>query len=630
MRDAGFLFCISMLEKQKTMRKNKFKAYLSCVFLFGLFFAMSSSRAQSIRPANPESNQEVKEYPKNHPDVVDKKMAGLLQLIRFAYVEEVDMAPIVEKGMVAMLEELDPHSAYISAKDLQKMNEPLVGNFDGIGVSFQPNNDSIVIIEVIADGPSSKVGLLAGDKIVTIDTMDATGKNATRDFVFKHLRGKKGTKVDVGIKRQGEPEILHFEIIRDKIPLNSVNTYFMVDKENGYIMLTRFARTSVEEVRAALKELKSQGMKNLILDLRGNTGGYLDVAVDLADEFLPKDELVVYMEGKAQPKEPFYATKNGFFTKGRVVVMVDEGSASASEILSGALQDWDRAIIVGRRTFGKGLVQRPFGLSDGSNVRLTIARYYTPSGRCIQKPYEDGMEAYYKDIMNRYRHGEMLNPDSINLPDSLRYQTAGGRIVYGGGGIMPDVFVAVDTQRASDYYMALRAKNLMNRFVLDRLDGQREQYLAEYPDFEHFYENFRMDEAFMQEFYDYAAGHGVPYTNFKKAQAGKFLQELITAMQSDSVLDKAVSYEDYMSMVLWTQDSMQSYLMEKAKAEDARQKAYAAESDKFLRAQLKAMFANNLYGSEYYYQVTKDVDDAFARALEVLKDKKLFNELGIQ
>ena len=261
------MFCISMLEKQKTMRKNKFKAYLSCVFLFGLFFAMSSSRAQSIRPAHPESNQEVKEYPKNHPDVVDKKMAGLLQLIRFAYVEEVDMAPIVEKGMVAMLEELDPHSAYISAKDLQKMNEPLVGNFDGIGVSFQPNNDSIVIIEVIADGPSSKVGLLAGDKIVTIDTMDATGKNATRDFVFKHLRGKKGTKVDVGIKRQGEPEILHFEIIRDKIPLNSVNTYFMVDKENGYIMLTRFARTSVEEVRAALKELKSQGMKNLILDL---------------------------------------------------------------------------------------------------------------------------------------------------------------------------------------------------------------------------------------------------------------------------------------------------------------------------------------------------------------------------
>ena len=599
--------------KQNMMRKNKFKVCLSCALLFGLLFAMPSSQAQTPRPANPESNQEVKEYPKNHPDVVDKKMAGLLQLIRFAYVEEVDMAPIVEKGVVTMLEELDPHSAYISAKDLQKMNEPLVGNFDGIGVSFQPNNDSIVIIEVIAGGPSSKVGLLAGDKIVTIDTMSATGKNANRDFVFKHLRGKKGTKVNVGIKRQGEPEILHFEIIRDKIPINSVNTYFMVDKENGYIMLTRFARTSVEEVRDALKDLKSQGMKNLILDLRGNSGGYLDVAVDLADEFLPKDELVVYMEGKAQPKEPFYATKNGFFTKGRVVVMVDEGS-----------------IIVGRRTFGKGLVQRPFGLSDGSNVRLTIARYYTPSGRCIQKPYKDGMEAYYKDIMNRYRHGEMLNPDSINLPDSLRYQTAGGRVVYGGGGIMPDVFVAVDTQRASDYYVALRAKNLMNRFVLDRLDGQREQYLAEYPDFEHFYENFRMDEAFMQEFYDYAAEHGVPYTNFKEAQAGKFLQELIKAMQSDSALDKAVSYEDYMSRVLWAQDSMQSYLMEKARAEDARQKAYAAKSDKFLRAQLKAMFANNLYGSEYYYQVTKDVDDAFARALEVLKDKRLFDELGIQ
>lgn len=614
------------------MKKNlSFAVHTGWAFMvfFLSWTAIQPLAAQGSRSPHRNSGDVEIELPRNSPALVEQKMGGLLQMIRFAYVEDIDMAPVVEKGIVEILEELDPHSAYISAKDVKKANEPLVGNFDGIGVSFQPNNDSIVIIEVIAGGPSAKVGLLAGDKIVRIDSLDATGKNATRDFVFKHLRGKKGTQVEVGIKRKGVPEVMDFEIVRDKIPLHSVNTYFMIDKENGYIMLDRFSRTSMDEIRAALTDLKQQGMKNLILDLRGNSGGYLDVAVDLADEFLPKDELVVYMQGKAQPKETFHATKKGLFTKGRMVVMVDEGSASASEIVSGALQDWDRAVIVGRRTFGKGLVQRPFNLSDGSQVRLTIARYYTPSGRCIQKPYKDGLEAYYQDIMNRYRHGEMVNPDSVNLPDSLRYQTMGGRTVYGGGGIMPDVFVAVDTQRASDYYVALRSKNLLNRFVLGVLENDREQFLETYPDFESFYKDCGMNDTFMQKFYDYAAEKGVPHTNFKEAQAGKFLQELLNAMQADTALDEARSYEDYMSRVLWSQDSMQAYLMERAKAEDARQREYAEASDKYLKAQIKALLASNLYGSKYYYQVTKDVDEAFARALAVLKDKKLFDKLGI-
>lgn len=556
-------------------------------------------------------------------------MGALLQMIRHAYVEDVDMAPIVEKGMTQMLEQLDPHSAYIPAKDLERANEPLVGNFDGIGVSFQIYEDSVMIIDVISGGPSEKVGLMPGDRIVSIDTLSATGKNATTSFVFKHLRGKKGTKVEVGIKRNGVDEIIRFEIIRDKIPLHSVDTYFMVDKRNGYIRLDRFSRSSAEEVANALEELKKQGMKNLILDLRGNTGGYLDIAVDLADHFLPKDRLVVYMKGKGDAREDFRTTKKGLFTTGRMVVMIDENTASASEILSGTLQDWDRAIVVGRRSFGKGLVQRPFNLPDKSNVRLTIARYHTPSGRCIQKPYKDGTEAYYKDIMNRYNHGEMVHPDSIRMPDSLRYYTAGKRVVYGGGGIMPDVFVPADTQRASDYFIALRSKNMLNKFVLKILDSEREEYLKKYPDFKTFQRDFEMSDAFMNKFYAYAEEKGVSHVDFKASQAQKFMQEMLKEMQSDSTLNKVKTYEEYMGKVLWSQDKMKEYLLKKAQQEDKDQRMYAASSDKFLRAQLKALFASNLYGTKYFYQVTKEVDEAFQRAVQVLNDKDLFERTGI-
>lgn len=576
-----------------------------------------------------KNDSEQPEFPRNHAALVENKMGALLQMIRYAYVEDVDMAPIVEKGITGILEQLDPHSAYIPAKDLERTNEPLVGNFDGIGVSFQIYEDSVVVIDVISGGPAEKVGMQPGDRIVTIDTLQATGKNATTNFVFTHLRGKKGTKVEVGIKRKGKEDLILFEIIRDKIPLHSVDTYFMVDKRIGYIRLDRFSRTSAEEVAAALTDLKKQGMRNLILDLRGNTGGYLDIAVDLADQFLPKDRLVVYMQGKAQPREEYRTTGKGLFTEGRMVVMIDENSASASEILSGTLQDWDRAILVGRRSFGKGLVQRPFNMPDKSNVRLTIARYYTPSGRCIQKPYKDGMEAYYKDLMNRYRHGEMVNPDSIHLPDSLRYHTAGNRVVYGGGGIMPDVFVPADTQRASDYYIALRSKNLLNKFVLGILDGERESYLKRYPEFKAFDKGFEIDDAFMEKFYAYAGEKGVPHTNFKAAQAQKFLQDMLKEMQADSMLSEVGTYGEYMEKVLWDETRMKEYLRRKAVQEDENQRMYAEASDKFLRAQIKALLASNLYGAKYYYQVTKDVDEAFQRALRVIEDKALFEKNGI-
>lgn len=598
-------------------------------FLFIAVALLLAVSGQAQNERSKKQNQEETEFPRNHVSLVENKMGTLLQMIRYAYVEDVDMAPIVEKGIVNMLEQLDPHSAYISAKDVQRANEPLVGNFDGIGVSFQVFEDSIMIVDVISGGPSQKVGLLPGDRIVRIDTMDATGKNANTQFVFKNLRGKKGTKVEVGIRRKGVAETMFFEIERDKIPLHSVDTYFMIDKKNAYLQLDRFSRTSAEEVAKALAELKKQGMKNLILDLRGNTGGYLDIAVDLANQFLPKDRLVVYMQGKATEREEFRTKEKGLFTEGRMVVLIDENSASASEILSGALQDWDRAVVVGRRSFGKGLVQRPFNLPDHSNVRLTIARYYIPSGRCIQKPYKDGMEAYYKDIMNRYRHGEMVHPDSIKMPDSLRYYTAGNRLVYGGGGIMPDVFVPADTQRASDYYIALRSKNLLNRYVLHVLDENREYYQKNYPDFKTFKSNFEVDDAFMQAFYDYAAEKGVPHNNFKKAQADKFLHEFIQAMQADTSLAKVKSYSEYMEKVFGTEAEMKQNLREKAQKEDEAQQVYNERSDKFLRAQLKALFASNLFGTPYFYRITKDVDEAFIKAVEVLEDKALFERMGI-
>lgn len=601
---------------------------ISIISIWAVLSFSASLWAQGGHPARKQAADEP-ELPRNHVSLVENKMGTLLQMIRYAYVEDVDLAPIVEKGIVNILEQLDPHSAYIAAKDLKRTNEPLVGNFDGIGVSFQIFEDSVMIIDVISGGPSRKVGLLPGDKIVRIDTMDATGKNATTHFVFTHLRGKKGTKVEVGVKRKGVEEIMFFEIERDKIPLHSVDTYFMLDKKNGYLQLDRFSRTSAEEVADALADLKKQGMKNLVLDLRGNTGGYLDVAVDLVDQFLPKDRLVVYMEGKAQGREEFHTTGKGLFTEGRMVVMIDENSASASEILAGALQDWDRALLVGRRSFGKGLVQRPFNLPDHSNVRLTIARYYTPSGRCIQKPYKDGLEAYYKDIMNRYRHGEMVHPDSIRLPDSLRYHTAGGRVVYGGGGIMPDVFVPADTLRASDYYIALRSKNLLNRFVLHVLDGNREEYKRKYPDFKTFCERFEPDSAFMQSFYDYAEEKGVPHTNFKEAQAGRFLQDLLKEMQADTNLGKARTYTEYMRNVFWDEARINDYLLQKAQKEDENQRIYDETSDKFLRVQLKALFASNLFGPGYFYQVSKEIDEAFQKAVQVLNDKALFERTGI-
>jgi len=448
-----------------------------------------------------------------------RKFSNALQIIEFAYVDSTNPSKLTESAIVEMLRELDPHSAYISKEDVEKVNEPLEGSFEGIGVSFQIFRDTILVIAPIIGGPSDKLGIMAGDKIVKIDGEDATGKKINNKYVMDHLRGKKGTTVDVSIKRGNRKELLDFTITRDKIPLTSIDATYMVADKIGYIKLTRFSKTSMKEFHESMAKLKEQGMKSLILDLRGNSGGYLNVAIDLADQFLSDGKLIVYTEGLRSPRQDFYATSKGDFEKGKLVILINEASASASEIVSGAVQDWDRGLLVGRRSFGKGLVQRPFRLSDGSVIRLTTARYHTPTGRCIQKSYKEGVDEYYKDFKHRLEHGELVHPDSIHFPDSLKYYTPNGRVVYGGGGIMPDVFIPIDSLRFSDYYTDLVRKGVFNQFTIDYLDKNRNTLMQEYDGVENFKKNFTVTDKMYADFTAFAKEKGVER---KTNQAGGF------------------------------------------------------------------------------------------------------------
>jgi carboxyl-terminal processing protease len=551
-------------------------------------------------------------------------------MLNYGYVDNVLLDPIVEKGIISMLKELDPHSSYIAGKDREKSNEQLQGNFDGIGVAFQIINDTIVVVEAISGGPSEKLGIQSGDKIVRIDTINATGTNANNDFVFSHLRGVKGTVVTVGIIRTNVKDLLIFNITRDKIPIHSVETYFMENKNTGYIQVERFSRNTSDEFHNAVLELKKQGAKNLIIDLRGNGGGYMDQAVKLADEFLKNSEMVVYMEGQAQPRQNNFATDYGDFNEGKVVVLIDEHSASASEIVSGALQDHDRAIIVGRRSFGKGLVQRPMILPDDSELRLTIARYYTPSGRFIQKPYNDGLEAYYSNIMNRSKHGEMLHPDSVKIADTLKFFTDSKRVVYGGGGIMPDIFTPIDTNRVSDYYVNLRRVNALNNFVMNYLDKNRNNLQNKYANFESFNAGFNENDTdFRTEFFHFAEKAGVKPVSFRKEFAENMLRKMLEEMKADSSIN-ADNYVEYTQKVLWTQEKMKNYLDNLAKEEDVRQAKLQEKSEYYIFLTLKALLARNLYGTKSYFQTMKVIDDAYQTAVSVISNEKLFKKNKIR
>ncbi len=471
------------------------------------------------------------------------KLGSAMQVIKYAYVDTVNQEDLVEKMIVNTLKELDPHSQYFSKEDIKEADEPLKGKFEGIGVQFQIFKDTILVVAVIPGGPSEEVGIMAGDRIVTIDGENATGKEVNNSFVRDHLRGDKGTKVIVGIKRGKRQDLLDFTITRDKIPINSIDATYMVDEGIGYIKLNRFSQTSISEFKESMKTLEKEGMESLILDLRGNTGGYLKTAVELSDQFIDGRKLLVYTEGTNSPKQTFNARSKGEFEEGMLVVMINEGSASASEIVSGAVQDWDRGLIVGRRSFGKGLVQRPFQLPDSSVIRLTTARYYTPSGRCIQKSYENGAEDYYKDFSNRVKHGELVNADSIHLDDSTKYYTNNGRVVLGGGGVMPDVFIPWDSTRYSDYYTDLIRKNVFNEWVMNLLEKNRKKYTKQYPSLDVYKTEYTIDEKLMKDFVSFAEEKGVESNDEGLEVSGDYIRLVLKALMARNIFDINAYFE---------------------------------------------------------------------------------------
>jgi len=471
------------------------------------------------------------------------KLMEVFDKISRYYVDSIDDTDFVEQTITNMLHELDPHSNYISKDDLKEISEQLNGEFDGIGVSFNILEDTIFIISTIQGGPSERVGIMAGDRIINVDGENVAGIGISTSGVQKRLKGPKGTSVDVTILRKRTAEEIDFTIIRDKIPVVSLDASYMVDQETGYIKLSRFSQTTEKEFVKALEELQEAGMQSLILDLSGNGGGYLRIAVQLADHFLGDGRKIVYTEGDKIPRREYTATEKGLFEAGKLVVMIDERSASASEIVSGAVQEWDRGVLVGRRSFGKGLVQQPFRLNDGSEMRLTIARYYTPTGRLIQKPYDAGFEDYNLDLINRFNSGELNNSDSILFPDSQKYKTlVKQRTVYGGGGIMPDYFVPIDTSSNTQYYRNLINQGVFNQFVLNYIDKNRPSLEKKFADFQEYNKKFNSGSE-MDALISFAEQEGVSYSKEDWVRSEEVIKTLFKAYVARDLWETSNFYE---------------------------------------------------------------------------------------
>ena len=517
--------------------------------------------AQPGRMVQPQLPRQPQSPMQPQATAIDAELQKLLVAegaISALYVEEVDEKKIVEKAILGMLEELDPHSTYLTAEENDKSNETLVGSFDGIGVQFNMVEDTLFIVQPIPDGPSERVGILPGDRIVTVNDTTIAGVKMSQEAIMKRLRGPRGSKVNLGIVRRGVKGTLNFTVVRDKIPVNTVDAAYMIRPGVGYIKLSGFGATTVDEFEEKLTELRSQGAQSLILDLQGNGGGLMMAAVGLANEFLNRDQLVVYTEGRRQPKSGYLADGRGRFRDGKLVVLIDEYSASASEIVSGAVQDWDRATIVGRRSFGKGLVQRPIEFHDGSLIRLTVAKYYTPVGRCIQKPYGKGVD-YGDDIIERLHRGELTNRDSIHFPDSLKYSTmVEHRTVYGGGGIMPDIFVPLDTTKTNQYYRNVTARNVVFNTSFKYVERNRRTLQRRFATFQDFNKGFEVGPDALKMFLDKAKEENVEFNEEQyqeclpifKTQLKATIARLIWGMNSyyqviqelDETIQRAVVY----------------------------------------------------------------------------------------
>ena len=501
-------------------------------------------------------------HAQHRDDASLRKLQIAEMAINSLYVDSVDEQKLVEDGIRGMLEKLDPHSSYLTAKEVKEANEPLQGNFEGIGVQFNMVEDTLLVIQPVTGGPSEKVGIVAGDRIVSFNDTAIAGVKMSKEEIMRRLRGPKGTKVRLGVVRHGIADVLSFKVVRDKIPVHSIDATYMIRPTIGYIRIGNFGATTYDEFCESLKRLQQQGMESLILDLQENGGGYLHAAVQIANEFLQRGDLIVYTQGRQVRRMEYRADSGGLLNTGKLVVLVDSYTASAAEIVSGAVQDQDRGIVVGRRTFGKGLVQRPIDLPDNSMIRLTIAHYYTPSGRCIQKPYEKGkVKDYAMDVYNRLKSGELMSADSVHFADSLKYYTLREhRVVYGGGGIMPDEFVPLDTTKYTQFHRELSAKSLVINANLHYVDQHRKQLQQQY-----------------KTFADYCQGFEMP-------------QEVI-----DGILHEA-----------------------EQKGIKPKDEAELEQTLPYLRLQLKALVARDLWGMDEYFAIVNESNDIVLRALQLM------------
>lgn len=506
------------------------------VLIAGFFLGATLMRNSSVNEGLLQSLKSSKYDPIN----------DVIAYIRQDYVDSVDTEALKRSAIEGILADLDPHSQYISAEEFNEVNDPLLGNFDGIGVQFRLENDTVYIINTIPGGPSEKAGVMAGDRIIKVENKLIAGVKMDNNDIMKLLKGERGTRVNISVYRRGVAGLLKFDLTRDVIPTYSVDIAFMPEKEVGYIKLSKFSATTAKELSQALNDLKEQGMRDLVLDLRGNSGGYLQAAINVADEFLPDGKLIVYTEGYNRPKQIANATSQGFFEKGDLIVLIDEGSASSSEIVAGALQDNDRATIIGRRSFGKGLVQEQLSLPDGSAIRLTVARYFTPTGRSIQKPYTNGhSQEYEEELYHRMISGEMESPDSVKFNDSLRFTTPGGRIVYGGGGIMPDVYMPVEKNENYRYYNAVMNKGLIYQFAFDYTDKNRKA-LNQFASFEDFDKKFSVTPAIFSSFSEMARKSGISPDPAGMAFARNELSNLIKALIARNIYDERGFFPIYL------------------------------------------------------------------------------------
>jgi carboxyl-terminal processing protease len=536
------------------------------------------------------------------------KFDDVLNLMETKYVENPEFDKLIDEAIVAMVKDLDPHSEYMTAEEYKKMSEPLTGNFEGIGVQFNILKDTIAVVSPISGGPSEKLGIRSGDKIVVIEDTIVAGIGIKNSDVINKLRGDKGTKVRVKIYRRGVKDLIDYTIIRDKIPIYSVDASYMLNEEIGYVKVNRFAQSTMEEFYTALDELEPLGMQHLVLDLRGNSGGYLNTAIQLSDEFLSDKNLIVYTEGASNPKRESFATSTGRFEKGKLVVLIDEGSASASEIVSGAVQDHDRGLIIGRRSFGKGLVQRPFKLRDGSTLKLTTARYYTPAGRCIQRPYEEGNDEYRKEGQRRRDNGELFSADSIHLENQEEFLTDNKRKVYGGGGILPDLFVPLDTSENSEFLRELLSNGLFYQYINEYVDVNREELNIKYPDFEAFEAQFAIEGQFMDDFFAFAEKEMKP----RKEGLKNLLDEDELEAVEESLSDVGVDVEE----VLY-----ESVEIGEEKDFAQRKEEGMKVSGTIIQTRLKALLARTLWQTEAFYRVFNAEDDAVIKAIESIDDK---------